>query len=104
MTDTVTGDPAAPPASRASLREVLFCPAVLVVFAVGIVLFGAAHRYQGWTGIGASAAVGVLMTVVLLATGGLVAAMLLHALIDLNAVVLRPIVSGRFSSSAATRS
>ena len=73
-------------------------------FAVGIVLFGAAHRYQGWTGIAASAAVGVLMTVVLLATGSLVAAMLLHALIDLNAVVLRPIVSGRLSSSAATRS
>ena len=73
-------------------------------FAVGIVLFGAAHRYQGWVGIGVSAAVGGLMTVVLLATGSLLAAMLLHALIDLNAVVLRPIVSGRLSSSAATRS
>lgn len=67
-------------------------------FGVGIALFGAAHRYQGWTGIVATAAVGVLMTIVYLATGSLVAAMLLHALIDLNAVVLRPIVSGRLSS------
>lgn len=72
--------------------------------AVGVLLFGAAHRYQGWTGILATAAVGVLMTIVYLSTGSLAATMLLHALIDLNAVVLRPIVSGRISSSAATRS
>ena len=73
-------------------------------FALGVALFGAAHRYQGWAGIGATTAVGLLMTLVYLATGSLVATMLLHVLIDLNAVVLRPIVSGRLSSSAATRS
>jgi membrane protease YdiL (CAAX protease family) len=72
--------------------------------ACGILLFGAAHRYQGWAGILATTAVGLLMTIVHLATGSLVATMLLHAFIDLNAVVLRPIVSGRISSSAATRS
>ena len=73
-------------------------------FGVGVALFGAAHRYQGWTGILATAGVGMLMTIVYLATGSLAAAMLLHALIDLNAVVVRPIVSGRLSSSAATPS
>ncbi|WP_235532807.1 CPBP family intramembrane glutamic endopeptidase [Sphingomonas sp. Leaf412] len=67
-------------------------------FAVACVLFGLAHRYQGPAGVVATMAVGALLTIVYLSTGSLWAAMALHAAIDLNAVVLRPIVSGRVSS------
>ncbi len=73
-------------------------------FAIAAILFAAAHRYQGWAGIAATGAVGVLMTIVYLSTASLIAAMLLHVAIDLNALVLRPIVSRRLSSSAATPS
>lgn len=70
-------------------------------FIVAVIFFAAAHRYQGWAGIAATGAVGVLMTIVYLSTASLIAAMLLHVAIDLNALVLRPVVTGRLSSSAA---
>lgn len=64
-------------------------------FALSLLLFGLSHRYQGAAGIAATVAVGGLLTTVYLSTGALWAAMALHVAIDLNAVVLRPIVSGR---------
>lgn len=64
-------------------------------FVLGTALFGLAHRYQGRVGMAATAVVGVVLSVVYLASGNLLLAMAMHALIDLNALVLRPLVAGR---------
>lgn len=50
--------------------------------ALGLVLFGVLHAYQGKAGMVRTALVGALMTFVLVATQSLVTAMALHALID----------------------
>lgn len=72
----------------------------VLAFALATLLFGAMHRYQGWRGVAATTLVGLVMTAVYLITGALWLAMLLHALIDLNGLVLRPLLS----SSSASRS
>lgn len=73
-------------------------------FVVGILLFAGAHRYQGWLGVAATALVGALMTALYLMSGALWMAMVVHAAIDLNGLVLRPVMAGILSSSAASRS
>jgi uncharacterized protein len=57
-------------------------------------LFGAVHRYQGRWGMAATAAVGAVFAGVYAAAGALWLAMLAHALMDLVALVLRPILGG----------
>jgi membrane protease YdiL (CAAX protease family) len=78
----------------------------LLGIAVGIMLFAGAHRYQGWLGVAATTGVGALLTVLYLMTGALWLAMLVHIAIDLNGLVLRPIMAGVLgvSSSAASPS
>lgn len=61
-------------------------------FGAGLVLFALAHRYQGWLGVGATAFVGALMTLIYLTTGELWLAMLVHGFIDLNGLVIRPML------------
>ncbi|WP_242096010.1 CPBP family intramembrane glutamic endopeptidase [Sphingomonas sp. CROZ-RG-20F-R02-07] len=75
-------------------------------FGVATVLFAAMHRYQGWAGILATGAIGVLLAAIYLVTGKLWVAMLLHMLIDLNGLVLRPLLggAGRVSASGASPS
>ena len=68
---------------------------VVIGFGVATLLFGAAHRYQGWAGMIATTVVGALLGYAYLATASLWVAMGLHVFIDLNALVLRPVVSGR---------
>lgn len=63
--------------------------------ALGAVLFALAHRYQGWTGVAATLLTGVLLALVYLVTASLLAAIAVHVVIDLNALVLRPVLSGR---------
>lgn len=63
--------------------------------AAGALLFAAAHRYQGWVGVAATFAAGALLTLVYLVTGSLPATIAVHVVIDLNALVLRPVLSGR---------
>lgn len=75
----------------------------LLGMALATALFAYAHRYQGWAGVAASALVGVTVTILYLATGQLWFAMLVHALLNLNALVLRPLLVP-VSSSAASRS
>jgi membrane protease YdiL (CAAX protease family) len=70
----------------------------LLAFAVAALLFGAMHLYQGWKGVAATMVVGLAMTAVYLMTGALWLAMLLHALIDLNGLVVRPLLSSSFAS------
>lgn len=62
--------------------------------AAATLLFAHAHRYQGWPGMLATGAVGLLLALVYLWTGLLWLAMVLHALIDLNGLVLRPVIAG----------
>ena len=71
--------------------------------ALATALFAYAHRYQGWAGVAASALVGATVAILYLATGQLWFAMLVHALLNLNALVLRPLLVP-VSSSAASRS
>lgn len=63
-------------------------------FVGATLLFGAAHRYQGWRGVVATTLAGTALTVAYLATATLVAAMAFHAIGDLGHLVLRPAVRG----------
>lgn len=67
----------------------------LIGFAAATMLFGAAHRYQGWTGVVATMLVGALLAYAYLLTASLWVVIALHVLIDLNALVLRPVLSGQ---------
>lgn len=58
--------------------------------AVAALAFGAVHRYQGWIGMAATGLTGLFLSGVYLASGQLWLAMACHAVIDLNAVVIRP--------------
>lgn len=62
--------------------------------AVGAIAFGLVHRYQGWIGVAATFAVGVVLAALYLGSGMLWLAMLVHAAIDLNALVMRPVIGG----------
>ncbi len=76
------------------LTAVLTGVPVPVTFIAAILLFGAAHRYQGWIGILATTAIGALFAAVYLASGSLWVAMAFHAFIDLNGLVIRPVLTG----------
>jgi membrane protease YdiL (CAAX protease family) len=67
----------------------------VLALAVATLSFGYAHRYQGWRGVLGTMVAGVLLALVYLVSGRLWAAMLVHAVIDLNALVLRPVLAGR---------
>ncbi|WP_022686873.1 CPBP family intramembrane glutamic endopeptidase [Sphingomonas phyllosphaerae] len=67
----------------------------LLGFAAAAVLFGYAHRYQGWRGVAGTMLAGLLLTLVYLLSGRLWAAMLVHAAIDLNGLVIRPAFARR---------
>jgi hypothetical protein len=56
--------------------------------AVSLVIFAAAHAYQGRTGVLAVGVIGALLTLVVLTFGSLVPAMALHVLIDAGQGVL----------------
>ena len=68
-------------------------PAVAIVTAV--VIFALLHLYQGVAGIIGSAVIGALLTAVFVASGSIVAAMTVHALIDLRSLVLIPLFVNR---------
>ncbi|WP_294236139.1 CPBP family intramembrane glutamic endopeptidase [uncultured Sphingomonas sp.] len=63
-------------------------------FAASLILFGAMHRYQGWAGTLATTALGAVMTGLYLMTGALWVAMLVHTLVDLNGLVVTPLMRG----------
>lgn len=63
-------------------------------FALALALFAFAHRYQGWSGMLFSTVAGALLTILYLATGALWFAMLVHALLNLNGLVVRPALIG----------
>lgn len=65
-------------------------PGATAGFAGSALLFGLAHRYQGWRGMVTTGIVAAGMTALYLASGSLVLAMAYHALIDLGSLVVRP--------------
>ena len=82
-------------------------PGAAVGFAGSALLFGAAHRYQGWRGMATTTVVAVGTTALYLASGSLLLAMGDHALIDLGSLVVRPwvrqVVGRRSARHARTR-
>jgi len=50
--------------------------------------FGLGHLYQGWSGVLKAGLVGLVLGLVYLLSGSLIPAMILHALIDMQAVVV----------------
>ena len=67
----------------------------LLGFAGATAAFGYAHAYQGWRGVIGTVIAGALLTLVYLVSARLWVAMLLHAAIDLNGLVVRPVLTGR---------
>ncbi len=59
-------------------------------FALATLLFAFAHRYQGWVGMAFSGTTGAVLAILYLATGDLWFAMLVHILLNLNGLVVRP--------------
>jgi membrane protease YdiL (CAAX protease family) len=76
------------------LLFVLVIGNVWAAFALATIAFGAAHLYQGWVGVIATAAIGAVLALVYLGTGNLWIAVILHAAIDLVGMVLRPLLGG----------
>ena len=74
------------------LLVALLTGSAIAGFAVGLVMFALAHRYQGWLGVAATALVGALMTGLYLSSGDLWLAMLVHGFVDLNGLVIRPML------------
>ncbi|MBR0553254.1 CPBP family intramembrane glutamic endopeptidase [Stakelama marina] len=76
-------------------------------FALSLVLFALAHGYQRWTGMLGAMVLGAIFTAIYWLTASLGMTMALHALVDLNALVLRPLLMGLpkrpVSSSADSR-
>lgn len=72
----------------------------LAGFALGALLFGLSHWYQGAAGVAATLAVGLLLTLAYMLAGSVIVVAAVHAAIDLNAMVLRPLLERgrRFSS------
>jgi membrane protease YdiL (CAAX protease family) len=73
-----------------------------VGFIVSLAVFAVLHRHQGWVGIVATGIVGGLLTLLYLVTGLLWTAMLVHVLIDLNALILRPLMFPRDAAETAS--
>lgn len=71
---------------------------------VGTAAFATMHRYQGWLGVLATFVGGGLLTALYMGSGTLWLPIAVHALVDLNALVLRPALAARIRISAASRS
>ena len=71
----------------------------VVAIVVAIALFGSLHLYQGVAGVVGSTVIGTVLMAVFLATGSIVTAIALHALIDLRSLVLIPLVVNRVWSA-----
>ena len=82
------------------LLLVLLTGNAVLAFAAATLLFGALHAYQGWAGVLATTALGGVLAAVYLVTGLLWLVVALHVLIDLNGLVLRPLLLGAGRTSS----
>jgi membrane protease YdiL (CAAX protease family) len=62
----------------------------ILAFAASALIFGAVHFYQGWAGILGTTLAGALFTGLYLATGSIWVPVVLHSLMNLNTLWLRP--------------
>lgn len=69
--------------------------------AVAAVAFGLAHWYQGWKGVVGTMLVGALLTATYLGSGSLLRVMVIHALIDVVALIIRPSIAARLAARPA---
>jgi membrane protease YdiL (CAAX protease family) len=79
--------------------------ALPIAIALAAVAFGLAHAYQGSRGILKTGAVGLAMSLIVVATGWLIPAMVVHALIDISSgelgfALLEPERSARATAAA----
>jgi membrane protease YdiL (CAAX protease family) len=63
-------------------------------FGIAALVFGVLHLYQGPLGILFSFILGVVFSLLYLASGTIIAPIVLHALVDLRSLVLIPIALG----------
>jgi membrane protease YdiL (CAAX protease family) len=70
----------------------------IAAFVAAGLIFGAVHFYQGWVGILATTFAGFFFAALYLASGMLWIAILLHAVMNLNSLWLRPLLMERASS------
>jgi hypothetical protein len=68
--------------------------AAFAFLAAGLI-FGLVHFYQGWVGIAATTFLGFVFTFLYLATGIIWVPVLLHSLLNLNSLWLRPLLAER---------
>lgn len=61
-------------------------------FLISCVIFAACHTYQGWAGVLATGVLGLVLAAAYATTYSLVTAIILHILIDLMGLVVRPLV------------
>ncbi|GHC93964.1 hypothetical protein GCM10007079_43960 [Nocardiopsis terrae] len=80
----------------ASMGAPLWSAAVL-----SILLFSAAHAYQGWWGLLSAGFSGTLFTVLYLGTGSLVVPVLVHVALNLRSVAFPPVSEHRAPEGAA---
>lgn len=62
----------------------------VLAFAASALIFGALHLYQGWTGVLATSFAGLLFTGLYLGTRTIWISVLVHSLMNLNSLWLRP--------------
>lgn len=77
---------------------------IALAAAIGVVLFGVLHLYQGRQGAIKASAAGAVMTLIYLGTGWLFPAMVVHALVDISGGVLGFAVLGNSSEPPSSLS
>lgn len=90
---------------RAALPMLAFVAtgSMMLAFGISIAAFGLAHWYQGYKGVFATALMGVLFSFFYLSSGSLLKPILIHILIDLIALVIRPAWSIHMANRASAR-
>jgi membrane protease YdiL (CAAX protease family) len=68
---------------------------VFVAFGVAAIVFGLVHLYQGWTGVLATTVLGLALSAAYLIFASIWVAVVFHALIDLNGLILMPLLTRR---------
>ncbi|GAA3189115.1 CPBP family intramembrane glutamic endopeptidase [Dactylosporangium siamense] len=70
----------------------------LVAALLSLLVFGAAHAYQGWRGVVGATATGLLFTLAYNLTGGIFASIVIHAVFDVAAIVIGPWLAQRIEA------
>jgi membrane protease YdiL (CAAX protease family) len=77
----------------------LVAGSAIIAFVAAGLIFGAVHFYQGWVGILATTLAGFFFAALYLVSGMLWIAILLHAVMNLNSLWLRPLLAERQTRS-----